>query len=106
MASQAPLPKKQDVNGGSPTTGSIAREIVQSFQEPADLPASASGVALASREREVLDLLARGLAYKEISHKLGVSRYTIMTLVQRIYRKLHVHSRGEAVAKHFALFNP
>ena len=90
MASQAPLPKRRDVNDGdSPMT-----------------PASASGVALASREREMLDLLARGLAYKEISHKLGVSRYTIMTIVQRIYRKLQVHSRSEAVAKHFVLFTP
>jgi len=85
-------------------TGSIARKLVPSFQKPADPPAS--GAALAPREGEVLDLLARGLAYKEISDKLGVSRYTVMTIVQRIYRKLHVHSRGEAVAKHFGLPTP
>ena len=99
-----PLPKRRDVNdGGSPMTSGIAPKIVQPFQKPADPPAPASGVALAPREREVLDLLARGLAYKEISDKLGVSRYTVMTIVQRIYRKLHVHSRGEAVAKHLGL---
>jgi DNA-binding NarL/FixJ family response regulator len=88
--------------GGSPITSSIARKIVQSFQQPQKTPPSAE-VALGPREREVLDLLAQGLAYKEIADKLGISRNTVMTVVQRIYQKLHVHSRGEAVAKFLGL---
>ena len=89
--------------GGSPITSSIARKIVQSFQKPSSNPGSDHEVSLASREREVLDLLTQGMSYKEIADKLALSRYTIMTLVQRIYQKLHVHSRGEAVAKFLGL---
>jgi DNA-binding NarL/FixJ family response regulator len=85
--------------GGSPITSSIARKIVQSFRQPPKATSVAEDSALGPREREVLDLLSQGLAYKEIADKLGISRNTVMTVVQRIYQKLHVHSRGEAVAK-------
>jgi len=85
--------------GGSPITSSIARKIVQSFRQPPKAAAVAEDSALGPREREVLELLSQGLAYKEIADKLGISRNTVMTVVQRIYQKLHVHSRGEAVAK-------
>ena len=88
--------------GGSPITSSIARKIVQSFRQP-QKAAPSTETALGPREREVLDLLTQGLAYKEIADKLGVSRNTVMTVVQRIYQKLHVHSRGEAVAKFLGL---
>jgi len=90
--------------GGSPITSSIARKIVQTFRQPekneSDL---AEDVSLGPREQEILDLLTRGLAYKEIADELNISRNTVMTLVQRIYQKLHVHSRGEAVAKYLGL---
>jgi DNA-binding NarL/FixJ family response regulator len=46
------------------------------------------------REREILDLLTRGLAYKEIADTLEISRNTVMTLVQRIYQKLHMSTRA------------
>ena len=94
--------------GGSPITSSIARKIVHSFRqsEPTSVPENAAhddSAALGPREREILDLLTRGLAYKEIADTLAISRNTVMTLVQRIYQKLHVHSRGEAVAKFLGL---
>lgn len=88
--------------GGSPITSSIARKIVQSFRQPQKAAPSAE-TALGPREREVLDLLTQGLAYKEIADRIGISRNTVMTVVQRIYQKLHVHSRGEAVAKFLGL---
>ncbi|HEX9045512.1 MAG TPA: response regulator transcription factor [Verrucomicrobiae bacterium] len=97
----------KDVNaGGSPMTSNIARRVVQAFyrQEPGE-PESAK---LSQREREVLELLARGYLYKEIIDSLGVSRGTLNTYVRRIYEKLHVRSRSQAVAKfsHFSLKEP
>ena len=89
--------------GGSPMTSNIARRVVQAFhREDAAAPESAS---LSQREREVLELLARGYLYKEIMDKLTVSRGTVNTYIRRIYEKLHVRSRSQAVAKfsHFSL---
>jgi DNA-binding NarL/FixJ family response regulator len=84
--------------GGSPINSSIARKIVQSFQKTA---AAGSEIAtLSPRESEVLDLLAKGYLYKEISEKLGLSFSTVRTHVRHIYEKLHVRSRTEAVTKH------
>ena len=92
--------------GGSPMTGNIARRVVQVFhRQDATTPESAK---LSPREREVLELLARGYLYKEISDSLNVSRGTLNTHVRRIYEKLHVRSRSQAVAKfsHFSLNGP
>jgi DNA-binding NarL/FixJ family response regulator len=84
--------------GGSPMTSHIARKVVQSFhQGPAEGSAES---ALSPREREVLDFLSRGYLYKEIAAKLAISYDTVHTYVRRIYEKLQVHSRTEAVAKH------
>jgi DNA-binding CsgD family transcriptional regulator len=55
---------------------------------------------LSPREREVLDGLAEGQAYKQIAEKLGVSIHTVRNYIRRIYEKLHVCSCGEAVAKY------
>jgi DNA-binding NarL/FixJ family response regulator len=89
----------EDVHqGGSPMTSNIARKVVQSFrQEPAP---TVDGEALSPREQEVLDLLARGYLYKEIADRLNISVPTVNTYVRRIYEKLHVRSRGQAVAKY------
>jgi DNA-binding CsgD family transcriptional regulator len=54
---------------------------------------------LSPREREVLELLARGAAYKHIADKLAITIETVRMNVKHVYAKLHVHSRGEAVAK-------
>jgi DNA-binding NarL/FixJ family response regulator len=84
--------------GGSPMTGHIARKVVQSFRD--DDRGGADEDALSPREREVLDHLAQGYLYKEIAARLAISYDTVHTYVRRIYEKLQVHSRTEAVAKH------
>ncbi len=88
------------VAGGSPMTGNIARKVVQSFQR---LPAVAGVEILSERERAVLDLLAKGYIYKEIGVQLEISHYTVSSFVQRIYQKLHVNSRADALAKYRGL---
>lgn len=88
---------KEVVQGGSPMTAHIARKVTQSFQAR---PVSHHPTEnLAEREREVLDLLSQGFMYKEIADKLGISFETVRTYIRRIYEKLQVRSRTEAVAK-------
>jgi DNA-binding NarL/FixJ family response regulator len=83
--------------GGSPMSASIARKVVQSFQStPADAGAAAE---LSQREQSVLNGLAMGLAYKQIADELNVSIHTVRNYIRRIYEKLHVQTRTEAVAK-------
>lgn len=97
---------KQIHEGGAPMTSYIARKVVQAFhREQTDKSGTEKAGAhdLAPREWEVLDLLARGFAYKEIADALGISMSTVNTHIHRTYEKLHVRSRGEAVAR-FAEF--
>jgi DNA-binding NarL/FixJ family response regulator len=83
--------------GGSPMSAPIARKVVQSFKiAPTRGDAS---VDLSPRERSVLDGLAGGFAYKQIADQLGVSIHTVRNYIRRIYEKLHVCTRTEAVAK-------
>lgn len=82
--------------GGSSMSSDVARKIVQSFQR--SQPGSAETGHLSQREREVLNLAARGYAFKEVADALGISLTTVGTHVRRIYEKLHVHSRAQAVA--------
>ena len=95
----------EDVHkGGSPMTSNIARKVVQSFrQTSASQPASED---LSPREQEVLELLARGYLYKEIAERLNISVPTVNTYVRRMYEKLHVRSRAQAVAKYAHLAPP
>jgi DNA-binding NarL/FixJ family response regulator len=95
----------QDVHsGGSPMTSNIARKVVQSFGHPRATPPNAD--ELSPREQEVLDLLARGYLYKEIAERLNISIPTVNTYVRRMYEKLHVRSRAQAVAKYANLTHP
>jgi DNA-binding NarL/FixJ family response regulator len=81
--------------GGAPMSSQIARKVVQSFRNVSlDGPEG-----LSAREREVLDYLAQGFLIKEIGEKLGIGFDTVRTYIRRIYEKLHVHSRAQAVAK-------
>lgn len=83
--------------GGSPMSAPIARKVVQSFQSA---PARGDeATELSHREREVLVGLADGLAYKQIADQLNVSIHTVRNYIRRIYEKLHVRTRTEAVAK-------
>ena len=88
----------QDVQrGGSPMTMHIARKVVQSFQHTATTAQPTEN--LSEREQQVLDLLSQGLMYKEIAEKLGISYETVHTYIRRIYEKLQVRTRTEAVTK-------
>jgi DNA-binding NarL/FixJ family response regulator len=94
---------KQVREGGAPMTSYIARKVVQAFQrQPSERPEVNE---LSPREWEVLELLARGYSYKEISSALEISIPTVNTHLHRTYEKLHVRSRGEAVAR-FSSFPP
>ena len=90
---------RQVHSGGSPMTSNIARKVVQSFQQR-PTPSLSEAEDLSPREREVLDLLARGYLYKEIAESLAISLPTVNTYIRRIYEKLHVRSRAQAVAKY------
>ncbi len=84
--------------GGSPMSNSIARKVVASFQKSGQ--ARDEKTNLSPREQMVLESMARGLTYKQSADQLGISIDTIRTYVRRIYEKLHVQSRAEAVAKY------
>ena len=89
---------KEVYAGGSPMSSNIARKVVQSFRRTAT--ATGSSEDLSPREGEVLELLARGYLYKEIADSLGIGVATVTTYIRRIYEKLHVRSRAQAVAKY------
>jgi DNA-binding NarL/FixJ family response regulator len=83
--------------GGSPMSANIARKLVDTFRKPsARVPPSD---VLSPRENEVLNLLARGLLYKEIAEQLHISTSTVRQHIHRIYEKLHVQNRTEAINK-------
>lgn len=83
--------------GESPMSSGIARKVVKSFQKSA--PAAPPKDTLAPRERQVLELLAKGHLYKEIAEQLHLSVPTVNCYIRNIYEKLQVHSRAQAVAK-------
>jgi len=86
------------INGGSPMSAPIARKVVQLLQT---MPVPDETTSLSERERQVLDGMAAGQLYKQMAQQMGVSVHTIRTYIRRIYEKLHVRSRTEAVAKYF-----
>ena len=87
----------QIVEGGSPMSSGIARKVVQSFRSSTASAPNADLDELSPREHSVLSLLAQGLAYKEIAESLAISGPTVNTYIRRIYEKLHVHSRSQAI---------
>ncbi len=86
-------------NGGSPMSANIARKLVTVFRNKEKETATLE--ALSKRENEVLQLLSRGLLYKEISDQLSISTGTVRQHIHRIYEKLHVQNRTEALNKAF-----
>lgn len=84
--------------GGSPMTPQLARRVVQFFSKPAEGELSVS--RLTPGEREFLNQLANGYAYKEIADRMKISIDTVRSYVRTVYEKLHVHSRTEAVVKY------
>lgn len=85
-------------SGGSPMTPQLARRVVQFFLQPAAGISPLAG--LTPGEREFLDQLANGYAYKEIADRMKISIDTVRSYVRTVYEKLHVHSRTEAVVKY------
>jgi DNA-binding NarL/FixJ family response regulator len=85
--------------GGSPMTPQLARRVVQFFSKP-PAEGDASVSRLTPGEREFLDQLANGYAYKEIADRMKISIDTVRSYVRTVYEKLHVHSRTEAVVKY------
>ncbi|HMP81829.1 MAG TPA: response regulator transcription factor [Verrucomicrobiota bacterium] len=83
--------------GGSPMTTNIARKVVKAFHKIGTPQTTVE--ELSARESEVLQLLAQGFLYKEIADALNVAVPTVNTYIRRIYEKLHVRSRTEAVAR-------
>jgi DNA-binding NarL/FixJ family response regulator len=88
------------MEGGAPMSTGIARRVVESFQKPvADARISVEN-ALSPREQDILRLLAKGYLQKEIADELEIAFATVRNFTGRIYRKLHVNSRAQAVAKY------
>jgi len=85
--------------GGSPMSANIARKLVNLFQNEHVAEEPASG--LSKRENEILLLLSKGLLYKEIADQLGISVGTVRQHIHKIYEKLHVQNRTEALNKAF-----
>jgi DNA-binding NarL/FixJ family response regulator len=90
------------LTGGSPMSDSIARKVVRSFQtkSPKNDPDQLLRTTLSTREHEILELLATGWGDKQIADKVGLSKHTVNTYLRRIYEKLHVHTRSQAVSKY------
>lgn len=88
-------------SGGAPMTASIARRVAQSFRK--QRPHTEETDSLSPREVEVLELLAKGFAYKEVAAELDISYSTVQRHIESIYRKLHVHSRTHAVTKYLGV---
>jgi len=85
--------------GGSPMSSGIARRVVSSFRKQSLQSADAN--VLSARESEVLQLLAKGLLYKEIGQRLQISTGTVRQHIHKIYGKLQVQNKTEAINKAF-----
>lgn len=85
--------------GGSPISPGIARRVLSRLRVAAAAPANegAEQAQLTQRETELLRLTAKGLSFDTIGQVLQISPHTVVAHVKKIYRKLAVHSRGEAV---------
>jgi DNA-binding NarL/FixJ family response regulator len=86
------------LRGGAPMTGAVARRVVRYFRQKKKPKDTALG--LSTREEEVLILLSKGYGNKEIAAQLSLSVDTVSTYLKQIYKKLHVHSRTEAVMRY------
>src|SRR5436190_1990201 len=90
---------KELYDGGSPMSANIARKLVNLVRDTGKETAFMD--VLSNREKEILKLLAKGLLYKEISHQLQITTGTVRIHIHKIYEKLHVQNRTEAINKAF-----
>ncbi len=85
--------------GGSPMSANIARKMVNLFRDTDKKTPFLD--LLSNREKEILQLLAKGLLYKEIAEQLNITTGTVRIHIHKIYEKLHVQNRTEAINKAF-----
>ena len=87
--------------GGAPMSTGIARKVITSLQQRSAVQVNntTSDFKLSARENEILQLLAKGLFYKEIANQLSISTGTVRQHIHNIYEKLHVQNRTEALNK-------
>ncbi|GAA0879579.1 response regulator transcription factor [Algoriphagus jejuensis] len=85
--------------GGAPMTASVAAQVLKMFSQ-INLPADKS-YGLSDREKEVLQFLVNGYSYKMIAAEMFIAMDTVRSHIKKIYEKLHVNSKSEAVAKAF-----
>lgn len=90
---------KDAYEGGSPMSSGIARQVINAFKETKVKNSTEEDYKLSSREIGVLNLLADGYNYQEIAENMFISVDTVRHHIRNIYKKLHVHSQSEAVAK-------
>lgn len=91
--------------GGSPVSPTVARSVLRAIHSRSFTPQPApqkkrepnDNLPLSQRETEILTLLAKGISFAEIGQILSISPHTVTAHIKKIYRKLQVHSRGEAV---------
>jgi NarL family two-component system response regulator LiaR len=86
--------------GGSPMNPEIARKVIDAFSAPKDDPEKANNLPLTKREYELLELLSQGLLYKEIGSQLGITTGTVKQHIHKIYNKLQVNNRTEAINRY------
>jgi DNA-binding NarL/FixJ family response regulator len=87
-------------SGGAPMTSSIATQVLKIFSE-VQVPAAGEDYNLSDREKEVLQHLVNGYSYKMIASEMFIAIDTVRSHIKKIYEKLHVNSKSEAVAKAF-----
>jgi len=97
---------KELSEGGAPMSSQIARKVVAAFSKARPMSTEEASTtddiaALSNREKEILELLSKGMLYKEIANNLFISPETVRKHVYHIYEKLHVNNRVEAVNKYF-----
>ncbi|MBK7106539.1 MAG: response regulator transcription factor [Ignavibacteriae bacterium] len=90
---------KEVSEGGSPMSSMIARQVISVFQQENTVTKSQEDYGLSDREKEVLLKLSEGDNYQQIADSLFISVDTVRHHIRNIYKKLHVHSQSEAVAK-------
>ena len=87
------------MNDGAPMSAAVAKRVIAHFHQPAQALGDLQG--LSARESAVLELLAKGLLYKEIGNRLGISTNTVGQHAFHLYKKLHVKNRTEAANRYF-----
>jgi DNA-binding NarL/FixJ family response regulator len=88
---------RQLVNGQSPISPAIARHLVRMFAADPASVATVQSIGLTAREHEVLKLAAKGFSHAEIAEFMSISTNTVASYTKRIYEKLSVNSRAEAI---------